>query len=171
MNIFRSDSGDLHREGRPAIDLPHLKQYWWQGKLHNSRGYAVEYVKSGLGDYYWKGIYIPFDIWNECKWYTASQILCIQNVELRRCIIEKVGYERLLDGGRVLDNSPPNKLWGVVVSGDEEIRFMELENSTPEPDGTRKIYYIRVPPNIETLKSGLAWSFDVGEDFTYVSES
>jgi hypothetical protein len=36
-----------------------------------------------------------------------------------------------------------------------------LINSTPEPDGTRKLYLQRVPPNFRTAKRAYAWTWDL----------
>ena len=47
--------------------------------------------------------------------------------------------------------------WG--WRSDESFVFVEVENSTREPDGSRKAYYLRVPPSIRTARQGVAWTF------------
>jgi hypothetical protein len=37
--------------------------------------------------------------------------------------------------------------------------MVEVLNSTPEPDGTRKTYFLRVPPNLRTAREAVAWTF------------
>jgi hypothetical protein len=37
-------------------------------------------------------------------------------------------------------------------------------NSTPEPDGTSRTYFLRVPPNIRTARAGVAWTFGLTEE-------
>jgi len=37
--------------------------------------------------------------------------------------------------------------------------MVEVHNSTPEPDGTRKTYYLRVPPTTRTAREAVAWTF------------
>jgi hypothetical protein len=37
--------------------------------------------------------------------------------------------------------------------------MVEVLNSTPEPDGTRRTYWLRVPPSTRTAKEGVAWTF------------
>jgi hypothetical protein len=32
-------------------------------------------------------------------------------------------------------------------------------NATPEPDGSYRRYFLRVPPTVRTARRGLAWSF------------
>jgi hypothetical protein len=39
--------------------------------------------------------------------------------------------------------------------------MIEMVNSTPEPDGRRKRYWLRVPPNMTTAHEAVAWSFNV----------
>jgi hypothetical protein len=41
----------------------------------------------------------------------------------------------------------------------EDICFVELVNSTPEPDGTYSRYFERVPPKTKTPKDAIAWQF------------
>jgi hypothetical protein len=38
--------------------------------------------------------------------------------------------------------------------------MVRVENGTPELDGTRKSYWLRVPPNITTAQEAVAWTFD-----------
>jgi hypothetical protein len=49
----------------------------------------------------------------------------------------------------------PDVRWG----GEEPITMVEVINSTPEPDGGRKTYFLRVPPRTETARAGVAWTF------------
>ena len=35
----------------------------------------------------------------------------------------------------------------------------EVKNATVEPDGSRKIYILRVPPDMRTAREGVAWTF------------
>ncbi len=41
--------------------------------------------------------------------------------------------------------------------------MVKVVNSTPEPDGTRRSYYLRVPPDTRTAKAGIAWTFGLDE--------
>ena len=42
--------------------------------------------------------------------------------------------------------------------------MVEVLNSTPEPDGSRKTYFLRVPPRTQTAREGVAWTFALGAD-------
>ena len=45
---------------------------------------------------------------------------------------------------------------------DEPIVMVEVVNSTPEPDGTRRTYFLRVPPDTRTAREAVAWTFGLG---------
>lgn len=50
--------------------------------------------------------------------------------------------------------------------------MVELLNSTVEPDGSRKTYFLRVPPACTTARGAAAWTFDVPEaDYMMAAES
>jgi hypothetical protein len=37
--------------------------------------------------------------------------------------------------------------------------MVEVRNSTPEPDGSVKHYWLRVPPHCKTASKAVAWTF------------
>jgi hypothetical protein len=47
---------------------------------------------------------------------------------------------------------------------DEAVVVVEVQNSTPESDGSRKTYFLRVPPRTQTAREGVAWTFGLGEE-------
>ena len=75
-----------------------------------------------------------------------------RNAEVRRVMIERFGSERLIregnaelvqeDGTGGSGAGELGRLWNV----EEPIVMVEVLNSTPEPDGSRKTYFLRVPP-------------------------
>jgi hypothetical protein len=36
-------------------------------------------------------------------------------------------------------------------------------NGSPEPDGTFRTYFLRVPPTVRTAREGVAWTFELTE--------
>jgi hypothetical protein len=42
---------------------------------------------------------------------------------------------------------------------DEPLVVVRVENSTREPDGSKKYYFLRVPPHITRAKEAVAWTF------------
>ena len=41
--------------------------------------------------------------------------------------------------------------------------MVEVVNSTPEPDGSRRTYFLRVPPTTRTATAAVAWTFGMRE--------
>ncbi len=37
--------------------------------------------------------------------------------------------------------------------------MVKVVNSAPEPDGTFKDYFLRVPPTMQTARQAVAWTF------------
>jgi hypothetical protein len=60
-------------------------------------------------------------------------------------------------------------LWRIELEGDEPLVMVEVVNSTPEPDGTHRTYWLRVPPRTRTAREGVAWTFGL-EEADYVPE-
>ena len=61
----------------------------------------------------------------------------------------------------------PRRMSDVVTPGD--VVMVEVVNSTPEPDGTSRTYWLRVPPATRTAKEGVAWTFGLTAE-TYEPE-
>ena len=40
--------------------------------------------------------------------------------------------------------------------------MVEVRNSTPESDGSRRTYFLRVPPVMQTPREAVAWTFGLG---------
>ena len=95
------------------------------------------------------------------------------NAEIRRVMVERFGVERLIrEGGAILvHEDETGRLWRRQVgesSGwqghDEPVVMVEVLNSTPEPDGSRKTYFLRVPPEMTIAREAVAWTFGMGGD-------
>ena len=88
--------------------------------------------------------------------------LSFRNIEVRRRFIERIGYERFLTLTRSVPVSKDDygKLWRIALPRGEPIMLVEVINATAEADGTRKRYFLRVPPQIQTARAAVAWTFD-----------
>jgi hypothetical protein len=76
------------------------------------------------------------------------------------------GYDRYLTdtGAEPLHRDETGVLWRIQLPDDEPVVMVEVVNSTPEPDGTSRTYWLRVPPRIRTARAGVAWTFGVPEE-------
>ncbi len=96
----------------------------------------------------WRGMPIPRDFVSSLTDLTPDRISSEENAELRRVMLEIFGYDRYLaeTGARPLHRDETGVLWSIDLPGDESVVMVEVVNSTPEPDGTHRTYYLRVPP-------------------------
>ncbi|CNE38438.1 17 kDa surface antigen family protein [Mycobacterium tuberculosis] len=134
------------------------------GRLHRGDGPALAYP-DGFALHAWRGMPIPPDFVASLTGLTAARISSEPNAELRRVMLEIFGYDRYLaeTGARPLHRDETGVLWSIDLPGDEPVVMVEVVNSTPEPDGTHRTYYLRVPPGTRTARAGVAWTFGVDE--------
>ncbi|NDU74111.1 hypothetical protein GWI34_15920 [Actinomadura sp. DSM 109109] len=134
------------------------------GRLHRGDGPALAYP-DGFALHAWRGMPIPPDFVASLTGLTPDRISSEQNAELRRVMLEIFGYDRYLaeTGARPVHRDETGVLWSIDLPGDEPVVMVEVVNSTPEPDGTHRTYYLRVPPGTRTARAGVAWTFGVDE--------
>jgi Domain of unknown function (DUF6745) len=93
----------------------------------------------------------------------VDEIASEENVEVRRIMIDRYGAGRWLkDGGaKLVRQDDWGKLWRLEQPGDEPLVMVEMVNSTPEPDGSVKTYFERVPPTMTSPLEALAWQAEM----------
>jgi hypothetical protein len=92
-------------------------------------------------------------------------ILKENNTEIRRILVRLYGEKRLAEnGGKIVHSDDRGDLIEIDIGDDDDkpARFIRMVNSTPEPDGTYKIYLERVPPETKTATEAIAIRW--GED-------
>jgi hypothetical protein len=92
---------------------------------------------------------------------TAAQIAAEPNVAVRRVMLERWGAECYLRevGGQRVHQDDWGTLWRIAFADDEPLVLVEVLNSTPEPDGTYRSYWLRVPPQCQTAREAVGWTF------------
>ena len=150
-----------------------------RGDLHSPVGMALAYP-DGWGFYAWHGRRVP-------RWVivapSTEAITTEKNVEVRRCAIESLGWDRFiaeaglvpvtaghgkdLTAARVPDpGNPgqhlvlydvPERLWG------GRIRLLMCTNGTPERNGRRRRYGLTVPAHISDPVEAAAWTAGLGK--------
>jgi len=118
------------------------------------------------GFYAWHGVIVPDDVIELKEPITIERIAAERNVEVRRVLIERFGLDDYLKSGKVIKihQDKTGILWRMDLEGDEPIMVVQVINSTPEPDGIYKEYFLRVPPDIVRAKQAVAWTFGLTED-------
>src|SRR5262249_701260 len=110
---------------------------------------------------------------------TTAAIDSEDNAEVRRVMIERyrqdeevsgaAAYIRDAGGERLDHDERYGTLWRREFREDwdgrveEPIVMGEVVKSTPEPDGSRKHYWLQVPPEMKTAREAVAWTFGLPE--------
>ncbi|MEV6164977.1 DUF6745 domain-containing protein [Streptomyces sp. NPDC052052] len=137
------------------------------GRLDRGDGPALAF-RDGFALHAWRGMPVPPEFLAELKSLTPARIREEENAELRRVMLEFYGYDRYLaeSGAQPVHRDETGILWRIALDGDEAVVMVEVVNSTPEPDGTHRTYWLRVPPSTRTAKDGVAWTFGLqGEEY------
>jgi hypothetical protein len=111
------------------------------------------------------GVRVPENIILQPESITVQQIETERNAEMRRVMIERYGQARyLLDSGAVEIHSDDfGTLYRKEMPNDEALVMVKVVNSTPEPDGSFKDYFLRVPPTMTRAHEAVAWTFGKDE--------
>jgi hypothetical protein len=180
----------MERIGVTGLDLIHGQQqvarsagWWWayqdfaviterpaalhrdaNGDLHSADSMAISYP-DGWGFWCWHGRRVP-------QWVVerpgVERIAVESNVEIRRCAIESLGWDRFTreaglhlvadeaDPGNPGQNlvlyDVPERLWG------SRIQLVLCTNGSSERDGTRRRYGMTVPADFTDPVSAIAWT-------------
>ncbi|GIH93653.1 DUF6745 domain-containing protein [Planobispora siamensis] len=133
-------------------------------RLHRAGGPAMVFP-DGFALHAWGGMPVPADFALSMATLTPERIRTEDNAELRRVMLEHFGYDRYLaeSGATPLHRDETGILWRIDLPGDEPVVMVEVVNSTAEPDGTFRKYWLRVPPATRTAREGVAWTFGMSE--------
>jgi hypothetical protein len=123
----------------------------------------------GWGIHAWHGTRVPADLIEQGWDY--QRILQEPNTEIRRCAIERMGWDQFIQvaglkqvGATVADPGNPGQslaLYDIpeaVYAAD--VRVLLCVNGTLERDGSRRRYGLTVPASISDPVAGAAWTFD-----------
>ncbi|WP_449341711.1 DUF6745 domain-containing protein [Streptacidiphilus cavernicola] len=135
------------------------------GRLHRAEGPALAFP-DGFALHAWRGMPVPADFLDGLADLAPERIRVEDNAELRRVMLEHYGYDRYLadSGATPVHRDETGVLWRIDLDGDEPVVTVEVVNATPEPDGTHRVYWLRVPPRTRTAREGVAWTFGLSAD-------
>jgi hypothetical protein len=136
-----------------------------ESRTHNPRGRAVAYA-DGTGAHVWHGTPVPSWVIDEP---TVDRILAERNVEVRRCAIERMGWDAYVSqaGLSLVAAAPdpgnpgceldlydvPHRVWGAPA------RVLLAVNGSVERDGHRRRYGLSVPADIDDPVAAAGWSY------------
>ncbi|MFE3542654.1 DUF6745 domain-containing protein [Nocardia sp. NPDC059177] len=135
------------------------------GRLDRGDGPALVYA-DGFALHAWRGMPVPADFLDGLRELTPQRIRAEENAELRRVMLEYYGYDRYLTESEAtpLHRDETGVLWRIALADDEDVVMVEVVNSTPEPDGSHRVYWLRVPPATRTAREGVAWTFGLAAE-------
>ena len=163
------------------------------GRLHSLSGPAVGYPDGWL-IYAVHGVVVPERVIMLPETITAAEITAEPNVEIRRVMIERLGYEKYATDTNLksIDSCPANHpLKGLrtarLLRDSSDLYLLDMLNSSPEPDGTTKRYLLAIDPTCYNGRAGreclaamastwrresdMSLIFDRPEDYSPMAES
>jgi hypothetical protein len=122
----------------------------------------------------WRGVPIDERIAFRPQTITAREVLDQQNAELRRVLLERMGYEAFLaqaaarELDRDRDAGGERRLLRVPLRGDEDLVCIAVFCPS-----TGRQYVLRVPPSTRTCRQAAAWiaGYDNPDEYRPVAET
>jgi len=171
-NLGPIASLDLRNCWRMSVIPAGVKVRSWID-LGGTRVTSLPETLRGLG-LRWRGVPVTAQIAFFPETLNGSDILAERNAELRRVMIERVGFEKFtrevkaetLDADS--DRGGERKLLRVPLTNDEPIVLVSIHCPS-----TGRQYFVRVPPNTRTCHQAVAWTagFDDPDDYAPIQET
>jgi hypothetical protein len=164
--LLRVTTREIIAVPRPALRMDA------RSRLHSVDGPAVTWPV-GARYYFWHGVRVPERFVYTPETITTEEMLRERNLEVRRLMLERIGFDRLIldtharpvhmdECGALYRLRLSHRSSGVRLA--EPMTLVHVTNSTAEPDGTRKRYFLRVPPSVRTAREAVAWTFGLTEE-------
>lgn len=133
-------------------------------ELHNSGGPAVRFA-DGWTAYALEGVVVPAEAIEDPESFDPRAALQHENLEVRRVLLQHLGWNRVIRGSGLTAQVEDDhgRLWRLPVADADPVLLLEVENATPEPDGSHRRYFVRVPPDMQTPREATAWTFGLSE--------
>jgi hypothetical protein len=149
----------MHKDFCIISDRPEVLLVDEQNRPHCDNGPFCRW-RDGTALYAVHGTRVPWWVIEKPELLTVDVIAKEGNAEVRRVMIDRYGTQKYLEDSKATEVSRgrgDSILYRKEVPDDEPICMIRLINSTKEPDGSNKHYWIRVPPTMKTADEALAW--------------
>lgn len=161
-----NEIGNLHSDTEPAWRSPTRVIWYKDGRKH-----GIDADKFGSISYYYENIRIPpkfHQAVTNPDILSIEEVLTHTNTECRYVGIKIIGHDKIRssENCKLIDVCEKTGMELFSISGvfEDPILYLKVINSTMEPDGTYKNYYLCVPPNMKTCKQAVSWTFRMEED-------
>jgi hypothetical protein len=163
----------LHEDEIVVLASPAI---WADGRrLHRADGPALAWPRTKL--YAWRGLPVPDQVILEPHLITPDVVRAAPQV-IQQMLVDRYiavhGHERCMrDMGGIMEHEDATgRLWCINPGrpmpppDPADIKMVEVTNGTPEPDGSHKTYWLRVPREIRTSRQAVAWTYGMtAEDY------
>jgi hypothetical protein len=144
-----------------------------QGRLHNENGAAMMFG-DGYDIYAVEGTLVYPDMIEAPNWLNVDRIYDETNQEIRRIMLKRYTPEKFIRDSQAqkIAEDEFGELYRKNLPNEQALLFVKVINSTPEPDGTFREYFLRVPPEMVTAREAVAWTFGLmANEYAPVYES
>lgn len=167
LSLVAANAGWLQPHAQTCFlsERPELMHGDASDRLHDDKGPALGF-RDGWSTFAWRGVQVPSWMIERPDSITLSAIDRQENVQIRRCMIEIMTPERYVTSGgavRVAEDET-GILWRRIWLPADAWAVVEVVNATPEPDGTRKHFFLQVPPHLRTAREAVAWTYGIRPD-------
>jgi len=121
--------------------------------------------RDGWALYFIHGVRVSRRLVMNPETITATEIRDEQNAEVRRIMLArfegvhgKGSYIQAV-GAKLVHKDEYGELYRIEMGDDEPLQMVKVMNSTPEPDGSIKPYWLRVSPDVRTAHGAVASTF------------
>ena len=152
-----------HERACWLMQKPHSIRLDASGRLHAPNGPALSYG-DGCRFHAWKGVVVPAYLIEQPELIDLRAIAAAIDPQIRRCMIDILTPKRFVElgGAYRVAQDDVGVLWHQRWRW-EAWSAVEVVNGTPEPDGSRKHYFLQVPPTVRTPREGVAWTYGLTE--------
>ena len=144
-----------------------------EGRPHAEDGPALAWA-DGTHIHGWHGRLVLPEIVDRDLPVTPSRINRQLDPDRRWVLIERYGLGRYLleAGAPEIHRDSSGRLYRLPQRWGEPILAVRVVNHTPEPDGSLREFWLRVPPTMATARQAVAWTFGLSaEEYEPVAQS
>lgn len=131
---------------------PKRPRGWRSHRLHSADGPAIAWP-DGWSLWYWHGVRVTEKVILRPQTISIADIDAEDNAEVRRALIERYGPARYIkdSGTKLIHQDRRGTLYRRELKDDEPLLMLKVVNTTPEPDGSSKDYWLRVHPELRPM--------------------
>lgn len=159
--------------GRVVAVPPPVLRFRDRFVLHAEDGPAIRWPGAGTATFYFlAGVEVPKRVVLDPASLSLQDVVRMDNTEVRRLMISRYGVDRFLRDSKAVKVHEDRCGALYRTAWARDLLWLRVVNSTPESDGSRKEYFLSVPPWMESAHQAAAWTFGLETaDYRPISQS